>query len=62
MNKPEVQKNIDWSGVISNAQYEVDEIEKGTYHEDNDNAHYIYEAVMQAIYGKDYFKWMNENT
>lgn len=59
---PTVQDDIDWSEVIENAKSEVEEVLNGEYHEDNDNTQYMYEAVMQAVYGKDYFKWLNQNT
>ncbi len=29
-------------------------------HEDNDFEHYVYEAVMEAIYGKDFWEWRNK--
>ncbi len=47
--------------VIAIFEEEHDEIEAGKYNEDNDNVQYIYEAVAEAIYGKDYFKWYNDN-
>lgn len=54
--------DINWDWVIANAESEVNEIKSWEYHEDNDNAHYIYEAVMMAVYWDDYFKWKNKNT
>lgn len=57
---PTMQENIDWSSVIANAKSELDEVTNGKYHEDNDNAQYMYEAVMKAVYGEDYFKWLNQ--
>lgn len=59
---PKMLKNIDWTEVINNAESEVDDILAGTYHEDNDDAQYMYEAVMQAVYGKKYFEWKNKKT
>lgn len=59
---PQVQENISWSALISQAKDIRDEIQDGSYHEDNDNAHYIYETVMLTIFGEDYFKWENKNT
>jgi hypothetical protein len=38
------------------------EIEDETYHQDNDNDHWVYEAAAEALYGPDYFKWFRENT
>jgi hypothetical protein len=40
----------------------VQSIIDGTYHEDNDDAHYIFEEAMKAVYGADIFKWYNANT
>ena len=35
-------------------------IQSKDFHEDNDYKHYIYEAVMLAFYGKDFFTWYNK--
>jgi hypothetical protein len=62
ISTPTVQENIDWSKVIANAKSEVDEVLNGEYHEDNDNAQYMWEEVMETVFGKDFFKWYNKNT
>ena len=59
---PQVLENIDWSEVISNATDRRDRVAEGSYHEDNDDSSYMLEAVMQAVFGKDYFDWENEET
>jgi len=59
---PTIQDDIDWSKVIAYAKSEVDEVLNGEYHEDNDNAHYMWEAVMETVFGEDFFKWYNKNT
>lgn len=59
---PTIQKDIDWSNVIKQAEDIRDEVVNGEYHEDNDNDHYLYEAVMEAVFGKDFFKWFNKNS
>lgn len=59
---PPMVSDPDWSGVIATAKSVVDEILNGSYHEDNDDKHYMYEEAMQAVYGKDFFDWMNANT
>lgn len=55
-------ENIDRSLVRDNAQSIVDEIVEWKYHEDNDNAHYLYEATMTALYWKGFRDWFNKNT
>lgn len=59
---PKPIENPDWTKVISYAKSEVDDVIKGEYHEDNDNAYYMWEAVMETVFGKDFFKWFNSNT
>lgn len=38
------------------------EMTNGDCYDDDDNKQYLYEAVMEAIYGKDYFKRLREST
>lgn len=58
--KPIPKENIDFSEVIKLAQEDIDEIfEEHSSPEDIEE--YIYEAVMECIYGKDIFNWINEN-
>ena len=53
---------INWSNVIDLAQGEVDVVASGDYFEDSDDtSHFIYEEVMKAIFGDDYFEWMNKH-
>ena len=54
--RPEPKEQIDWSEVIKLAKENLDEIENI----DDDTKHYIYEAVMTSIYGKDVWKFINE--
>lgn len=58
---PKVQENIDWSNVISTVQDQVKDVEEGTYFDEEDSKQYVWEAVMEAMYGKDFFKWFNKN-
>lgn len=59
---PQVKENIDWTSVINDAISRRDSVIEGSYHEDNDDAQYMFEAVMQAVFGEDYFSWENEET
>lgn len=58
---PTVQENINWSNVIATAKDQVKDVEEGTYFDEEDSKQYIWEEVMTAIYGKDFFKWFNQN-
>lgn len=55
---PAVVRNPDWSPLIRMVEDVTAESIKQGY-QDDDFKHYIYEMVMKAIYGPDYFKWRN---
>jgi hypothetical protein len=59
---PRKQDNIVWDSVVQSALDRRDRVASGEYHEDNDDAYYMFEEVMTAVFGKDYFKWENEQT
>lgn len=58
---PKQLDNPDFSGIIKSAQSVIDEIVAGEYHEDNDDSHYMYEDVMEAVFGKGVWKFINDN-
>jgi len=58
MERPTIQKNIDWNDVMANAMAYLDEVEEG--HTDTDTAHYIFESVMTAVFGEDVFRYVNK--
>ena len=58
MPHPIPDAQIDWSEVISQAKKHFENSLKDEVdHEDDE--HYMYEAVMQAVYGKDVFDFLN---
>lgn len=59
---PQLQSIPELASVIRIFENIHQEIEDGTYHEDNDNTQYIYEEIASALYGPNYFKWLNGNT
>jgi len=59
---PVLNKNPYLGDLMSMASGIVDEVVNGTYHEDNDNATYMYEEVMTMFYGEKFWDWFNENT
>lgn len=58
---PKSEKDMDWSAVIKLAKDHIDKIAKGEYIDD-DEKQWFYETVMQAVYGKDIFNWINKNS
>lgn len=42
-------------------QYYIDDLDNGEMHEDDqqDREHYIFEAAMEAFYGRNVWKWIN---
>ena len=56
-----VPKGItDFSKVAEMVINHVNSMNTDEYHEDNDDKHYIYKAAIEAVYGKDVWKWINE--
>ena len=60
-NKPQLIENPDLTGLKNTIGEYIDSIFDGTYHEDSDIRHWIFEAAVTAIYGKDVFDWINKN-
>jgi len=58
--KPPIIDNPDWSNVINLAEEITESIFRRNYHEENDDADFMYEAVMRALYGLNYFEWVNK--
>lgn len=59
ISKPDPQTDIDWSRVKETAVSGLEQSIKDKY-QDDDLKTYVYEAVMEAVYGKDFFKWRNQ--
>lgn len=57
---PSQLDNIDWRRVIGTAMIRRDSVVEESYHEDNDDAQYMFEAVMEAVFGINYFEWENK--
>lgn len=52
LKRPEIQKDIDFSGLIDTAKSYMEEIENG----EESDTHWLYEEVMMLVYGEDIFK------
>lgn len=50
--------NPDLSKLVTLTEIHIREIADGES-EDSDSPHYIYEEVMQALYGPNVFEWIN---
>lgn len=60
-SRPKPLANPDFSAVIKLCQALIDELaEADSCCDMSDNDHYIYEAAMQAVFGKDVWLWINE--
>lgn len=63
IKEPKKLENIDWTEVINLAESIKDEVinlgEDYIDDSDSDNGEYMYQEVMKAVYGEDYFKWVN---
>lgn len=57
--KPKLLEKPDLIQLISTCQGYIDEADKEG-RVDEDMTQYIFEAAMQALYGKDVFKWINK--
>jgi len=59
---PQVDKP-DWAPVIEQAKEYMESVCSGDYEYDwDDIEHYIFESVMEAVYGDDFFERFNNNT
>ena len=61
INKPQPLEEADIKGLITIVEEYINSIYNGSYHDDSDINHYICEAAVKAIYGKDIFEWIREN-
>ena len=59
MDRPRPKEDIDWEEVKRLAEDHLDEVENDEA-EDSDTPHYIFEAVMIAVYGRNVFDWENQ--
>jgi len=50
---------INWDDVIAQAKARLTFIESPNYHGDTDDKQYIYEAVMEAVYGDNIWDHIN---
>ena len=60
-SKPQPVENPDFSPVLSICEKYIQGIIDGTYHEDNDDIHYMFETCMEVVYGKKIFDWIKKN-
>jgi hypothetical protein len=51
-------EDIDYSKVKKECEVHIQEIADGKV--DTDAEHWIYEAAMEAVYGKDVWNWVNK--
>jgi len=58
--KPEKLEEIDWSGVMGIAEASIADADHPWSGLDRQNIeHYLFDAVIEAVYGKDVWPWIN---
>lgn len=60
--KPTIIDNPDYTELRKEGQIIVDSVFDGSYHDDNDDEHFIYDTVMKTLFGPDFFTWFNKHT
>lgn len=55
----EVKQRL-WDKLAAGVYEEVSSVINGEYSEDNDNSYFVWEAVMEAFYGDNFFDWWNK--
>lgn len=58
---PQPLENPDMDRVVEFAKKLINEMAADDYNDDNDNEHWAYETVMEAVYGKSVWDWINKN-
>jgi len=59
MDKPTALPNPDFTELIKLCQSHIDDMEGDDYNSDNDDKEYIYEAAIEAVFGKNVWPWIN---
>ena len=55
---PEEIKDKDWSKVERQVRGIMDQVAEGGYYPDDD-PHYLFEAVLETMYGREVWDWYN---
>jgi hypothetical protein len=59
--KPVQLNEVNLVMLRSICQEYIDELESDNEYIDDDFEHYIFETAMKTVFGKDVFKWINQN-
>mgnify|MGYP003555237604 CR=1 FL=1 len=59
--KPEPLDNPNFGYLVSLAMEHISDLDKDGF-ADEESDHWFYEAVMEAVYGKDVWAWINANS
>ena len=60
MDRPVTKAHIDIDSIITLCEIYFDEIEHGAVKDNDDFEHDLFKEILNIIYGKDVFKWINE--
>jgi hypothetical protein len=53
-------KKPDFHKILDAAKKHIDYLANKDYEEDNDEEHIVYDVVIEAIYGRDVWEWIND--
>ena len=59
MKKSKQLQEVNLQDLRDTCQGYIDFIASDDFHEDNDYDHYIFEKAMEALYGKNVWKYIN---
>jgi len=62
MEEPKELKQPNFSALIAEVQAYIEYMGSEDYHEDgaSDYEHSVFEAAIEAVYGPDVWKWVND--
>ncbi len=60
--RPKQLDEVDTKSLRDICQQYIDYIDSEEYHEDNDYDHYIFQATMEAVYGNNIWKFINNRS
>lgn len=60
--KPKIISKINIKEIKRLANEYVEFVDGSDYHEDNDWSQWMFEGLLTAVYGQDFWKWHNKRT
>lgn len=61
MKHHQLKEEFDLDPLLETLVAHLESIDDWTYHDDNDDVHYIFEAVIRSFCKDSYYQWKNES-